>query len=147
MSGLAERDWFSCWSREEWNMAETAKLILVVDDDPHTRRLLDISCRTAGFATLLAANGLQALEQLQEQTPDLILTDALMPNLDGYGLIREVKTTDRLRRIPVILLTGADDADTADRAFQPDCILQKPFAISALLETINGSLSGSDPWP
>jgi len=122
-------------------MNETGKLILVVDDDPTLRLLLDISFQKAGFRTLEAENGVQALKLLKDQTPDLIVTDAVMPLLDGYGLIRRVKSETALRRIPVIMLTGNDGGNTDEDAFPPDGYQKKPFAIADLLTKIEELLS------
>lgn len=118
------------------NMEENRKLILVVDDDPDIRLLLTVSLKKAGFATLQASNGVKALDLLKGQIPNLIVTDARMPLLDGYGLVRAVKTQAEFRQIPILMLTGVDGEKMTDEDIQPDERMKKPFATAALLATI-----------
>jgi len=141
--GLGEGlSYCSCfWPFKKFIMEKTGKLILIVDDDPTLRRLLDINLDKAGFRTLQAANGVKALELLKDRTPDLIVTDAFMPLLDGYGLIREVRREPELCRIPVIMLTGKDGSEAAADTIRPDDYEKKPFALANLLTKIENLLS------
>jgi CheY-like chemotaxis protein len=122
-------------------MKNTGNLILVVDDDPNLRLLLAINLEKAGFQTLQAANGVKALQLLQDHRPDLIVTDAVMPLLDGYGLIREVRSEPALQRIPLIMLTGNDGSGAVENAFRPDYYQKKPFIFSDLLTEVENLLS------
>lgn len=86
-------------------------LVLVAEDDPDQRSILDLMLRSAGYETVLAHDGMEALERLKKITPDLIITDLMMPNLDGGGLVARIKGDPRLRKIPVMVLTVVNDAD------------------------------------
>ena len=122
-------------------MTENQSLILIVDDDADIRLLLNIGLRKAGFATLQASNGIKALEMLKDRTPDLIVTDAMMPLLDGYGLIRAVKIQPDIKHIPIILLTGNVDEGGAEGDIPPDERIKKPFATADLIAKIEKLLS------
>ncbi len=122
-------------------MKKTGKLILVVDDDPNLRLLLAIHLEKAGFQTIEASNGVKALQLLQDHKPDLIVTDAVMPLLDGHGLIREVRSEPVFSRIPLILLTGNDGGQPVENALRPDAYQKKPFVFSDLLAKVENLLS------
>ena len=100
--------------------------ILVVDDDAALRCLLAIALEDAGYRVEEAHDGIQALAQLGQCSPDLILTDMRMPRLDGMGLARLL--VPHTPPIPLILMSGDP--------LPPDCSLpyiRKPFEIEALL--------------
>jgi two-component system response regulator MprA len=103
--------------------------ILVVDDDPHIRDLLRRVLTRAGYDVEQAEDGMAALDQIATHAPDLILTDVLMPRLDGIGLARRL--TGRAATIPVILMSG-------ERVPSEDLVpfILKPFALQTVLELI-----------
>ncbi|HZD80205.1 MAG TPA: response regulator, partial [Actinomycetota bacterium] len=80
--------------------------ILVVDDDPFIARLLEIELRTAGFEVRLASDGEQALEAAQQDCPDLVLCDVMMPNMDGFELTRRLRQDGRTATVSVIMLSA-----------------------------------------
>ena len=102
--------------------------VLVVDDEKHNRTLLaDLlmeECRV-----LLAKNGTQALQRATEQQPDLILLDVMMPDLDGYQVIQNLKNDDRTRRIPVIFVSALDAPENEERGLDLGAVdyISKPF--------------------
>lgn len=122
-------------------MPEKQKRLLIVDDDTDIRLLLSVSLKKAGYETLQASNGVKALELLKDQAPDLIVTDAMMPLLDGYGLIRTVKMQPEIKNIPIILLTGVGDEKIAAEDVHPDARIKKPFAMADLLAKVDILLS------
>ena len=87
-------------------MAEGAKTILVVDDDPDTRTFLTTVLQDNGFNTATAEDGVQALASIEESAPDLIALDITMPEKSGVAVYRKVKEDDKLKSIPVIIITG-----------------------------------------
>lgn len=119
--------------------------ILVVDDDPANRELLARRLTRSGYASAVVESGEAALDLLAERRFDLILLDLMMPGLSGLETLERLKASPRLRTIPVIMLSAADDVNT-----MVDCILQgaedyvfKPFnpillqaRISACLEKV-----------
>ncbi len=103
-------------------------LVLVVEDDPETRRFYSDALERDGFATDEAHNGWQALEKALQDPPDLILTDIAVPGIDGIELCRRLRADDRTRRVPVLAITGYADRHYPDRAMGAgaDQVLAKP---------------------
>ena len=80
--------------------------VLVVDDDPVIRRMLQLSYESEGFEVTTAADGVEGLEALRTSPPDVLILDIMMPKLDGMKVMDELKSDERLRSIPVILLSA-----------------------------------------
>ncbi len=91
-----------------------AKRILVVDDEPDIRDILRILLEGEGFEVEEAENGREALEKIQKRPPDLVITDYVMPEMDGEELCRKIKKDLLVRHIPVIMLTGKKE-DVTDK--------------------------------
>ncbi|MEO8433338.1 MAG: diguanylate cyclase [Pyrinomonadaceae bacterium] len=84
--------------------------VLVVDDEPDKRRLLQVALQMAGYAVETAEDGAAALAAIESNPPDLIVTDVMMPVMDGFELARRVRANAQTRFIPVIIQTAARDA-------------------------------------
>jgi DNA-binding response OmpR family regulator len=80
--------------------------VLVVDDDPVVRRMLQLSFESEGFTVLTAGDGIEGLEAMRSGHPDVVVLDIMMPKLDGMKVMREVNEDDDLRGVPVILLSA-----------------------------------------
>ena len=81
--------------------------ILVVEDVPNVLELLEVTLRFKGYEVVSAKNGLEGLEMVEKANPSMIITDILMPRMDGYAFIQKLRTSDpALRRIPVIFLSA-----------------------------------------
>ena len=113
---------------------QTASTILIVEDDPTTCLLLDQWLRGRGFLTLLASNGDDALAQVTQQAPDLLLLDVMMPGMDGYQLATILKANPATAQIPIIVLTGLPDrkARLACLAAGVEDFLLKPVDLDEL---------------
>lgn len=107
----------------------TKTRILVVDDELIGRQLLQAVLLPVGFDVELAENGEEAIEKALTTTPDLILMDVMMPGLDGYDTVRELKTHDSLESIPVLMVTALDDRDSRIRGLESGAVdyITKPF--------------------
>lgn len=117
--------------------------ILVVDDDPHILELVNIQLTQAGYSVQKASNGLEALELLKQNTPDLAVLDVMMPGMDGYTLTKKLRAeTD----IPVLLLTAKGLLEDKEKGFLAgsDDYLVKPFEPKELLFRINAILRRYD---
>ncbi|MCS6860592.1 MAG: response regulator [Abditibacteriales bacterium] len=105
------------------------KKILAVDDERHIVRLVQVNLERAGYEVITAFDGVEALKKVHEEKPDLIVLDVMMPQMDGFETLKNLKANPATRDIPVIMLTAkAQDADVF-RGWQSgvDCYLTKPF--------------------
>ncbi len=82
--------------------------ILIVDDDPSTLNLLQTFLSEKGFEIATASDGVEGLQRVREWGPELILLDVMMPRLDGYGFVREIKKDTKLRKLPIVVLTARE---------------------------------------
>jgi DNA-binding response OmpR family regulator len=92
--------------------------ILVVDDDPILREFSSVYLATPSATIETAGDGVEARSRLSQAAYDMLLLDIEMPRLDGFSLLEEIRANDRLRHLPVIMLTGHDDIASIDRAYQ-----------------------------
>ena len=115
--------------------------VLLVEDDPALRRYLEIVLQRAGYEVLTAGDGLEAMKFLLSDTVDVVVTDALMPNLDGYELCRFVRSSEHLAHLPIILLSALDPKNSTDEAEQVDAFLAKPVSPEDLLNQISEVLA------
>jgi DNA-binding NarL/FixJ family response regulator len=109
-------------------------LILVVDDDPGIRLATSDYLEMAGYATLTAENGHEALALVEKYQPHLIVTDIAMPRMDGYEFVRQVRQRPAFRLLPVIFLTAHTATEERIRGYQTGCdvYLAKPFDLEEL---------------
>jgi len=91
-------------------METAGKRVLVAEDDRFLRRACEMSLRHLGFTVLLAKDGEEALTMIQDQRPDLVLLDLLMPKLTGLEVLRTMKSAEATRSIPVLILTNSSRA-------------------------------------
>jgi CheY-like chemotaxis protein len=91
-------------------------LVLIVEDDPAARQLMDRFFRREGYQTALAADGVEGLGRAMAQPPDLIMLDLAMPRMDGLRLLRTLRDIDTLRTVPVIVSTSRSDGEAVDEA-------------------------------
>ena len=114
------------------------KRILVVDDDPSMRFLLRLIFEGAGHEVSEAQHGVAALIKLKDEIPDLVVTDMMMPVMDGGELITHLRSNPRTADLPILALTANPDAREA--AAEADYVLGKPFHQAMLLATVNSIL-------
>ncbi len=89
-----------------------AKKILVVDDERHIVRLVQVNLDRAGYEVLVAYDGIEALEKVSEDKPDMVILDVMMPRMDGLEVLKKLQADEDTKDIPVIMLTAkAQDAD------------------------------------
>jgi adenylate cyclase len=117
--------------------------LLVVDDDPVVRSMLSRSLEQGGHAVATAKDGQEGLDLARAETFDVILLDVLMPGLDGYEVLEQLKKDPALRHIPVVMITGLDDIESAVRCIElgADDYLPKPIDPVVLGARINAGLS------
>jgi len=93
-----------------------SNLVLIVEDDPAARQVLDRLLRREGFQTALAADGVEGLGRAMAHPSDLIMLDLSMPRLDGLRLLRTLRDIDTLRGVPVIVTTSRSDGESIAEA-------------------------------
>jgi DNA-binding NarL/FixJ family response regulator len=120
-----------------------SKRLLVVDDEPNLLRAVAACLKTEDYEVSTARSGHEALMQLAESVPDLIISDIRMPGMDGYKLARQLRGSPRTALVPIVFLTAKDE--TADRieGFRAgiDAYLTKPFEPDELIAVVNGILN------
>ncbi|MEA5549397.1 response regulator transcription factor [Anabaena cylindrica UHCC 0172] len=119
--------------------------ILVVDDDLGTRLSISDYLELSGYAVIMADDGQEALAMVEENQPDLIVTDIVMPRMNGYELVRRVRKQSEFRLLPVILLTARTKTQERILGYQSGCdlYLPKPFELEELAAAIRNLLERS----
>jgi two-component system KDP operon response regulator KdpE len=118
---------------------EEAKLILVVDDEPRMRRFMRMNLDLEGYRVIEAENGLEAVNRVRDDLPDLVLLDVMMPELDGFEALRLIRETSS---VPIIMLTVKGDEDDRVRGLElgADDYVTKPFSPRELASRIKAVL-------
>jgi two-component system KDP operon response regulator KdpE len=126
---------------------EEAKLILVVDDEARMRRFMQMNLDLEGYRVIEAENGLQAVNRVRDDLPDLVLMDVMMPEMDGFEALRLIRETSN---VPVIMLTVKGDEDDRVRGLElgADDYVTKPFSPRELSSRIKAVLRRAEmPMP
>lgn len=116
---------------------------LVVDDDRSVVKVLSETLRRKGFAVVAAYDGLEAIASLEQRLPDIIVTDLRMPKMDGYDLIKRVKTTHQWAAIPILVMTGHRlDRSRIDVLHLATQYMRKPFSPELIADEVEALLAG-----
>ena len=119
-----------------------AKQLLVVDDDPSLLLAVSETLRAENYEVVTARRGAEAMVRIAESLPDLIISDIRMPGMDGYALVRNLRSSPRTRLVPIVFLTAKDE--TADRVagFRTgvDAYITKPFETDELIAVVKSIL-------
>lgn len=118
--------------------AAASPRVLVVEDDPSVSRVLTLQLERRGYQVETAPNGAQGYETLQRSLPDCVILDLMMPVMDGFELLKRIRSLARSASIPVVILTASEDDRhrMRGRQYQADYYLNKPFDIDELDLTI-----------
>jgi CheY-like chemotaxis protein len=116
----------------------SSRHILIVDDDENILALVRTILTQKNYTVSTALDGEQAMALLQRERFDAIITDAMMPLMDGNALARKVKDDPALKDIPIIMITASKEAEMVKKSFTSGCVLflPKPFTASSLLSLI-----------
>ncbi|MDO8586612.1 MAG: response regulator [Armatimonadota bacterium] len=127
------------------------KKILAVDDEKHIVRLVQVNLERHGYEVVCAHDGKEALQKVDEERPDLVVLDVMMPYMDGFEVLQNMRRNPATRDIPVIMLTAkAQDADVF-KGWQSgvDCYLTKPFNpmellsfVKRIFDSLDGGVDG-----
>lgn len=114
--------------------------VLIVDDEPHMLRVTELSLKKGGYQVLMGRHGEEALALARQIKPALIVMDVLMPKMDGFTALRELKKDPATAGIPVIMLTARGHVLTRQEAGESGAalFLTKPFSPTQLLKEVQG---------
>ena len=120
-------------------------VVLIVDDNPDILLLLETNLRRAGFGIIKAGDGEMALRAIEEDEPDVVLLDLMMPVLDGWGVLERLR--ERPSSPPVIIISAATSQTNVDRAYEMGAVgyITKPFSLADMIETIDRVLDAPSP--
>ncbi len=115
------------------------KLILVVDDEPRMIRFVQYNLELEGFRIIVAHNGMEAVEKVRTQLPDLVIMDVMMPEMDGFEALSQIR---EISDVPVIMLTVKNEDEDKHLAFSSgaDDYLTKPFSPQELVDRVKAVL-------
>lgn len=115
------------------------KKILIVDDEPNIVMALEYAFQKNNFEVFIARDGHEALTILENNIPDAILLDIMMPHVDGYETLKQIKQNNQLKHTKVIFLSAKNKSSDIDKGLNlgADLYLSKPFSIKKVLTTIN----------
>ena len=121
--------------------------VLVVDDDPDINEVVREGLRSAGYDTVGALTGAEALDEVQRRCPDLILLDQMLPDIDGVEICRRLREAPQTRRVPIMFLTamGGSDARVRGLALGADDYVVKPFSMRELILRVGAVLRRASP--
>ncbi len=121
----------------------TPKKILLVDDDEEILKLLTIRFKQEGFEVITAVDGEGSIKRAEEEAPHLVVLDIVMPGMDGYTVLKEMRRNPKTRDIPVIMLSGKEEEKVRDLfAFQHiSDYIEKPFELDDLVSRVNKVLN------
>ena len=118
----------------EFSINNAEITILIADDEPTNRLVAKLALSKEGYKIIEAVNGIEAINLANKYHPDVILMDAIMPEMDGFDAIKHIKQTDELSNIPILMITALDSQDDKVKAFKSGAndYLSKPFNMQEL---------------
>jgi CheY-like chemotaxis protein len=119
--------------------------VLIVEDEFAIADLLEMALTDEGYRVVKAANGRQGLERIAENSPDLVISDFMMPVLDGAGLVQAMRQSETQREIPVVIMSSMPEANVHARIEGYAAFIRKPFQIVALMQLIAAILQAARP--
>nr|WP_298654888.1 response regulator [uncultured Flavobacterium sp.] len=115
------------------------KKILIVDDEPNIIMSLEYTFKKSNFKVFIARDGQEALDILETETPDAIILDVMMPNVDGYATITQIKKNEKLAHTKIVFLSAKNKESDIEKGLNlgANTYMTKPFSIKKLVEKIN----------
>ena len=126
-------------------MTSDKKTALIVEDSEALANMLSFLFMSRGIEVITAINGKKAMEQIKESAPDIIITDLMMPEMDGVELCKAVKNDVELKHIPIIVVSALSSEKNKDQLLSlgVDDYFQKPFQSSELIAAAEKALKGN----
>ena len=113
--------------------------VLIIEDDSYISDMYRIKFESENFETVVASNGIEGIKFLEKAVPDIILLDVVMPKIDGFSVLKEIKKNSKLDKIPVVLLTNLSQKENVERGFElgaSSYIIKAHFTPSEVVEKI-----------
>lgn len=125
------------------------RTILVVEDSPTTRKVIKMTLQSGGFRVIEAVDGVEALSKLNDDRPDMVLLDIMLPKIDGYKILSILKKNSETKEIPVVMLTSKNRIidKVKGHLSSASAYLTKPFKPAELISVVNGILDKNAPEP
>lgn len=119
-------------------MEAKLKKILIIEDDPDELVSLSQILKRSGYITIGAPTGEEGLKKFKEKKPDLVILDVMLPGIDGWEVLRRIKSGIKSRKVPVIMLTGKSEDEDKIRGYEfgADFYVAKPYNVNTLLPII-----------
>ncbi len=120
--------------------------VLIVEDEFAIAELLEMVLTDEGYRVLIAVNGRQGLQRLADgPRPDLVISDLMMPVLDGVGMLLAMREIEHQRDIPCIVMSSMPEANVQDRIGDYTAFVRKPFQLAAMVQLVATILAGPKP--
>lgn len=122
------------------------KKILIVDDEPNIVMSLEYTFKKNNFEVFIARDGQEALDILKDSQPNIIILDVMMPNVDGYNTLEQIKKDERLKDTKVIFLSAKNKEKDIEKGLSlgANLYMTKPFSVKKLVEQVNELLETTD---
>lgn len=119
------------------------KKILIVDDEPNIVMSLEYTFKKNNYEVFIARDGQEALDIVRSNLPDLVILDIMMPMVDGYNTLEQIRKDDQLRHIKVVFLSAKNKESDIEKgmALGADAYLTKPFSIKKIVDEVSELLS------
>ena len=123
---------------------ENNKLVLIIDDEAHIRRVIELKFRNQGYRVCTATNGEAGLELIKAHEPDVVITDIMMPKLDGKTLCERVNELKKERPFLTIVMTCRISPTEQDwiNQMEDTVFVEKPFSLSTMLKCVDQYFNG-----
>lgn len=120
------------------------KRVLLVEDEPNIVESLSFLLGRSGFAVEVSGTGKKALERILSEPPDVLVLDVMLPEIDGFEILRSVRADDHCRDLPIVMLTAKGQREDRDRAMRggADLFITKPFANAEVVEAVKRLAEG-----
>lgn len=120
------------------------KKILIVDDEPNIVMSLEYTFKKNNFEVFIARDGQEALDILRDVQPNIIILDIMMPNVDGYNALEQIRKDERLQDCKVIFLTAKNKQSDIEKGLSlgANLYVTKPFSVKKLVDQVNELVSG-----
>jgi two-component system alkaline phosphatase synthesis response regulator PhoP/two-component system response regulator VicR len=127
-------------------MSDRKRKILVTDDEPPVVQIIRTNLLIEGYEVLTAYDGVECLQKVASEKPDLVILDVMMPRKDGWAVLEELKNSPETENLPVVMLTALGGVSDMDRGARlgNDCYLTKPFEPIELIAIVRRLLEAGE---